>query len=62
MRNAHARLWKDKVAMEGPDTDTLTGDHRDYDGKGIHFSPKGLKAHGKMWAEKVIPFVDAQIN
>jgi hypothetical protein len=44
--------------MQGPDTDTLTGDNRDMDGKGIHFSPKGLKAHGEMWAEKVSAYLD----
>ncbi|MCA9231610.1 MAG: hypothetical protein KDA57_13245 [Planctomycetales bacterium] len=53
VRDAQERLWKDAVALTGPDTDTLTGDHRDLNGLGIHFSPKGLKAHGKMWAEQV---------
>lgn len=58
VREAQARLWDDQVAYEGPDTDTLVGDHRDFDGKGIHFSPKGLKAHGEMWAQKVIEQLD----
>lgn len=57
-RTAQAKLWAEGVALEGPDTDTLTGDHRDYDGTGIHFSPKGLEAHGLLWAEKVQPFID----
>lgn len=57
-RSAHARLWREGVALEGPDTDTLTGDMRDHGGKGIHFSPKGLKRHGAMWAEKVTPYVE----
>ncbi|MEZ6096194.1 MAG: sialate O-acetylesterase [Pirellulaceae bacterium] len=57
-RNAHAKLWADGVAMQGPDTDTLVGDDRDFDGKGIHFSPKGLKAHGKMWFEHLTPWLD----
>ena len=56
-RSAQARLWMDGVALEGPDTDTLTGDHRDLKGQGIHFSPKGLKAHGEMWAEKLLPLL-----
>ena len=60
-RTAQARLWADGIALEGPDTDTLTGEDRDFDGKGIHFSPKGLKAHGIMWAEKVEPFIDRQL-
>src|SRR5690606_26648568 len=39
----------------------LTGEHRDFDGKGIHFSPAGLKAHGLMWAGKVQPFIDKSL-
>jgi hypothetical protein len=35
-------------------TDTLTGDTR----AGIHFSAKGLKRHGEMWAEKVGGYLD----
>ncbi len=58
VRSAQARLWEEGVALEGPDTDTLTGDHRDFDGKGIHFSPKGLKAHGEMWAEVIGEYLD----
>ena len=38
VRNAQARLWKDGIALQGPDTDTLTGDSRDLGGKGIHLS------------------------
>jgi hypothetical protein len=52
-RTAQAKLWADGVALEGPDTDVLGGENRDVGGKGIHFSPIGLKAHGEMWAEKV---------
>lgn len=58
MRAAHQMLWDNKIALEGPDTDTLMGDNRDYEGKGIHFGPKGLKAHGEMWAEKVGVWLD----
>jgi hypothetical protein len=60
-RAAQKKLWEDGVALEGPDTDTLTGDNRDQDGKGIHFSPKGLKAHGKMWADKVSVWLDREL-
>ena len=45
------------TAMAGPDTDTLTGDNRDEDGKGIHFSVKGLTAHGRMWAKIVLDWL-----
>ena len=50
------------MAFEGPDTDTLTGDYRDYNGTGIHFSPKGLKKHGEMWAEFLIPYIHSEID
>lgn len=56
-RAAHQQLWDTGVALEGPDTDVLEGDHRDFDGTGIHFSPKGLKAHGEMWAEIIAAYL-----
>lgn len=62
VRSAQAKLWEDKTALPGPDTDTLVGDNRDLGGRGIHFSPKGLKAHGEMWAEKVIAFTDEALQ
>jgi len=62
IRNAQQRLWDANIALEGPDTDTLTGDHRDLDGKGIHLSPKGLKVHGQMWAGLVEVFLDEVLS
>lgn len=53
-RNAQKQLWDSGVALEGPDTDTLTGDNR----AGIHFGPKGLQNHGKMWTDKVSVYLD----
>lgn len=58
VRAGQKQLWETGVALEGPDTDTLVGDYRDRGGSGIHFSPKGLKAHGEMWAEKVGAYLD----
>lgn len=52
-RTAQKSLWDKGVALEGPDTDTLGGDHRERNGQGIHFSGKGQRAHGQMWADKV---------
>jgi hypothetical protein len=57
IREAQKSLADDKIALLGPDTDTLTGDNRDKDGKGIHLSAKGLQAHGKMWAEKAVELI-----
>jgi hypothetical protein len=57
IRDAQKSLADDKIALLGPDTDTLTGDNRDKDGKGIHLSAKGLQTHGKMWAEKAAELI-----
>jgi serine/threonine protein kinase len=57
-RAGQKKLWETKVALEGPDTDALAGDNRDQGGKGIHFSGKGLRAHGKLWADKVSAYLD----
>lgn len=60
IRDAQAALWKDKVALEGPDTDALTGKLRDGDGKGVHFSGPGLREHAAKWVEKVAPWLEKQ--
>jgi hypothetical protein len=59
-RDAQQRLWDEGFALKGPDTDTLGGDNRDNGGAGIHFSEKGRKAHGDMWAAIVGAYIDAQ--
>jgi hypothetical protein len=60
IRSAQAGLWKDKVALEGPDSDALRGPLRDNGGNGVHFSGEGLKAHAHAWAEKLVPWIEAQ--
>ena len=57
LRAAQAALWKDGVALEGPDSDALRGDLR----AGVHFNGKGLQAHGKLWAEKVGAYVERKL-
>ncbi|MGI9241401.1 MAG: sialate O-acetylesterase [Verrucomicrobiales bacterium] len=59
IRAAQAALWQGGIALEGPDTDALTGDLRDRDGQGVHFSGAGLRAHGLAWGEKVAPWIEA---
>ena len=54
IRAAQAALWKDGLALEGPDSDALRGVLR----AGVHFNGKGLQAHGKLWAEKVGAYLD----
>ena len=62
IRDAQASLWKDGIALEGPDSDALKGDLRENDGKGVHFSGKGLVEHSAKWAEKVVPWLEMQLN
>jgi hypothetical protein len=58
IREAQQSLWKAGIALEGPDTDTLTGDYRQNNGTNVHFSVSGLQVHGKLWAEKVEAYLD----
>lgn len=55
IRKAQAESVRLGLALAGPDTDALTGRFRDLDGRGVHFSAEGLQAHGKLWAEKLLP-------
>jgi hypothetical protein len=61
-RAAQKKLWETGVALEGPDTDTLTEDNRENGGQRIHFSAKGLRAHGRMWADKVGVYLDKVLD
>lgn len=60
IREAQAALWRSGLALEGPDTDRLTGGLRQNNGTGIHFSARGLEAHGRLWAEKVAAYIERQ--
>jgi hypothetical protein len=60
IRAAQASLWKDGVALEGPDTDALKGGLRDNGGKGVHFSGPGLREHAARWAQKIGPWLQRQ--
>jgi hypothetical protein len=60
IRAAQKALWDSGVALEGPDTDKLTGDLREKAGRGVHLSAKGLREHGRLWAEKVGPWIETQ--
>jgi len=62
LRAAQAALWRDGLALKGPDTDALTGDLRDGGGKGVHFSGQGQRVHGAKWAEKVTPWLGWQLS
>lgn len=61
---AHARSGQTQLAaageaLLGPDTDALQGDYRGRPGNQSHFSVKGLRKHGELWAEKVGEWLDA---
>ena len=62
IRAAQASLWKNGVALEGPDTDQLKGKLRERDGQGVHFSGPGLEAHADAWFEKVSPWLAQKKN
>jgi hypothetical protein len=60
IRAAQAALWRAGIALEGPDSDALKGMLREREGRGVHFSGPGLREHGARWAEKVLPWLNAQ--
>ncbi|MBP5273897.1 MAG: hypothetical protein ILO36_03055 [Abditibacteriota bacterium] len=60
VRAAQQRLWDTKISLPGPDTDTLTGGYREYDGKGAHFTPEGLEAHARLWSYILADYINRQ--
>ena len=60
IREAQASLWREGLALEGPDSDALKGALRQDQGRGVHFSGPGLRAHGKAWAERVGAWLETQ--
>ena len=62
IRAAQASLWKDGVALEGPDSDAMKSEWRESGGKGVHFSGAGLREHAARWVEKVAPWLEQQIR
>jgi hypothetical protein len=60
IRAAQASLWKDGIALAGPDSDALKGELRENGGKGVHFSGAGLREHAARWVEKVAPWLEQQ--
>ena len=62
IRAAQASLWKDGVALEGPDSDALKGELREANGTGVHFSGPGLREHATRWVEAVAPWLDRELK
>ncbi len=61
IREAQASLWRDGIALEGPDTDALKGAFRERGGLGVHFSDAGLREHANKWAEKLAPWLESNL-
>jgi hypothetical protein len=61
IREAQAALWRAGVALEGPDTDKLKSEFRASNGRGVHFNGAGLREHGRLWFEKVGPWLERQL-
>jgi hypothetical protein len=62
IRDAQGSLWQPGLALEGPDTDTLTAPYRQNGGKGTHLNDAGLKAHGLLWADKASQYLDTVLR
>ncbi len=62
IRAAQKAVCDDGLANLGPDTDTLTGALREKNGQGVHFSDQGLHEHARVWAEKIGPWLDRQLE
>ncbi len=61
IRGAQRALWEAGVALEGPDSDALTGLFRDNQGRGVHFSGPGLHEHAARWVDKIAPWLEQQL-
>jgi hypothetical protein len=62
IRAAQKALWDAGIALPGPDSDTLTGSMRASHGTGVHLSGAGLRAHGRLWADKISPWLERQLD
>ena len=62
IRAAQASLWRDGIALAGPDSDALKGELRERHGKGVHFSGAGLREHGSRWAAQIIPWLERELK
>ena len=62
IRAAQASLWKDGIALEGPDSDALKGELREGGGQGVHFSGKGQREHAAAWERKIGPWLEQSVK
>lgn len=62
IRAAQASLWKNGIALEGPDSDALKGELRENGGMGVHFSGRGQRAHAAAWEKKIGPWLEKTVK
>jgi Carbohydrate esterase, sialic acid-specific acetylesterase len=62
IRAAQKAVWRDGVALQGPDADTLAGYMRADHGTAVHMSAGGQKALAHLWFEKVTPWLEGQLG
>jgi hypothetical protein len=62
LRAAQRSLAADGLALQGPNTDELGPEFREDKGRGVHFNARGLQKHGELWADKVTPWLEAQLG
>ena len=58
IEQAQRSLWQSRIALQGPNTDTLLSAYRQNNGAGVHFNDAGLRAHGALWAQAVEGYLD----
>jgi hypothetical protein len=62
LRASQKSLVADGLVLEGPNTDELGPEFRESKGRGVHFNARGLQEHGRLWAEKVAPWLESQLG
>jgi hypothetical protein len=62
IKAAQRSLWRRGLALEGPDTDSLSPAWRQNHGKGVHFNNEGLKKHGQMWAAAIEAYLNTEVR
>jgi hypothetical protein len=62
IREAQMSLWRDGVALEGVDSDSIRGELREKQGQGVHFTGAGLRRHADLWMERIAPWLEGRLR
>lgn len=60
IRAAQRAVVERGLALAGPDSDSLGSRFRDGGGQGVHFSGTGLRELARLWAERVLPWLETR--